>query len=145
MGEEEEEEEEEEGESGESGEEEEYEEDDDNEILVVQEIVESTHTTEDITTVVEENHELQKSAMSAENMIRLQQLSNRYKDIPDSLKFRAMDRGRVDVLSDSEKEYINQGKSFHARKARRHRLRRWQDEMSEVPPGFQEVINAMDA
>jgi len=136
---------EEEEEDEEEEEEDEEDEDDDEEILVVQEVVESINTTEDLTTVEEENNELKKSSMSAENLLRLQQLNNRYKDIPDSLKFRVVGRGRADVLSESEKEYINQGKSFHARKARRHRLRRWQEEMSEMSPGFQDVVNAMDA
>merc|ERR1712183_885850 len=72
------------------------------------------------------------------NLLTLSMISSEYRDIPDFVKFQFNFDG---TLTDIDREFISRGKTFHARKARRHRLRRWQEEMAQS--GLIAVIEAM--
>ena len=63
------------------------------------------------------------------DLITLRMISTEYRDIPDAVKFQW--KKDSTLLTALDRDFINRGKTFHARKARRHRLRRWQDEMSQ--------------
>merc|ERR1712215_265055 len=74
-----------------------------------------------------------------QNLLTLSMISAEYRDIPDIVKFQRPTDGS---LTDIDRDFINRGKAFHARKARRHRLRRWQAEMSQS--GLEAILDAMD-
>jgi len=76
------------------------------------------------------------------SLVQVYHLNESYHDIPDSVKYRIAEQPRTSSLSESEKDYINQGKSFHARKARRHRLRRYQEDISAR--GMSDALKAME-
>ena len=63
-----------------------------------------------------------------ENLLTLSMISAEYRDIPDIVKFQWHHDG---TLTDIDRDFISKGKTFHARKARRHRLRRWQEDMAQ--------------
>ena len=74
------------------------------------------------------------------DLITLRMISTEYRDIPDAVKFQF--KKDSTLLTALDRDFINRGKTFHARKARRHRLRRWQDEMSQS--GLETIIDAME-
>merc|ERR1711953_1203785 len=73
------------------------------------------------------------------NVLTLRMISAEYRDIPDAVKFQ-WKKDRT-VLTDIDREFISKGRSFHARKARRHRLRRWQEDMAQS--SLDTIIDAM--
>merc|ERR1712168_1194491 len=78
------------------------------------------------TSTDEDDAENEKQA--ERDLLTLLMISWEYRDIPDAVKFQ-WKRDRT-ILTDIDREFITRGRTFHARKARRHRLRRWQDEMA---------------
>merc|ERR1711953_4479 len=73
------------------------------------------------------------------NVLTLRMISAEYRDIPDAVKFQ-WKKDRT-VLTDIDREFISKGRSLHARKARRHRLRRWQEDMAQS--SLDTIIDAM--
>merc|ERR1712183_99771 len=73
------------------------------------------------------------------NVLTLRMISAEYRDIPDAVKFQ-WKKDRT-MLTDIDREFISKGRSFHARKARRHRLRRWQEDMAQS--SLDTIIDAM--
>lgn len=124
------------------------EEDEEEEIVVVREVSDASEINDNLPYEADFSSQRiydddeNNNDVDIESVMELQRLSERYNDIPDSLKFR-VGRMTVEELSANEKDYINQGKTFHARKARRHRLRRWQEEMSAM--GLTDVVKSMEA
>jgi len=76
--------------------------------------------------------------MVEQNLLTLSMISAEYRDIPDFVKFQFLHDGS---LTDIDRDFISRGKTFHARKARRHRLRRWQEDMAQC--GLLTVLEAM--
>merc|ERR1712168_302311 len=73
-----------------------------------------------------------------QHLITLSMLSAEYRDIPDFVKFHFIFGGD---MTDIDRDFISRGRTFHARKARRHRSRRWQEDMAQS--GLLTVIEAM--
>ena len=73
-----------------------------------------------------------------EKLLTLSMISAEYRDIPDCVKFQWWHDG---TLTDIDRDFISKGKTFHARKARRHRLRRWQEDMAQS--GLLAIVKAM--
>merc|ERR1712126_406009 len=86
----------------------------------------------------EEQDEVDK--LVERDILTLRMISTEYRDIPDAVKFQW--KRDCTVLTDVDREFINRGHTFHARKARRHRLRRWQEEMARCE--LVTVLQAMD-
>jgi len=88
----------------------------------------------------EEDAQNEMEKLVERDLLTLQMISWEYRDIPDAVKFQwKWDRT---ILTDIDREFITRGRTFHARKARRHRLRRWQDEM--VNSALLTVLQAME-
>merc|ERR1719357_840086 len=94
---------------------------------------------EDMTPSDEDQVEHAVDKLVEHNVLTLRMISAEYRDIPDAVKFQ-WKKDRT-VLTDIDREFISKGRSFHARKARRHRLRRWQEDMAQS--SLDTIIDAM--